>query len=163
MSQKLVPIVGVTDDTTGLITAIKPDQSAGVNTPIGTTSSSSIVTALQNPSSPSDLPTIQGLVSGAALGLVATRCACMGAFIGSNKQTMSRSAHIATEAISSLQIVLGNWSVQVNSGERTIEVLRITRVTFNDFHIISPALAFNFLRIAHQDTHSLAIAMQIAH
>lgn len=53
-----------------------------------------------------------------AVGLVATRCASMSAFASSNKQTMSRSAHIATEDIRSLQVVYANWYCAVNNGEQ---------------------------------------------
>ena len=59
----------------------------------------------------------QAMVSEYGIGLVATRCSVMANFAESNKQTMSRSAHTATEAIESLQLVYANWYAQLNIGD----------------------------------------------
>lgn len=68
MSQKLVPIVGVTDDTTGQLVGVKPDQSAGDITVLGQMSADAIADTLEDAkvSDPASLTRIQGLVSGAA-------------------------------------------------------------------------------------------------
>lgn len=67
MSQKLVPIVGVTDDTTGQLVGVKPDQSSGDITVLGQMSADAIADTLEDAkvSDPASLTRIQGLVSGA--------------------------------------------------------------------------------------------------
>lgn len=66
MSQKLVPIVGVTDDVSGQLVGVKPDQSSGDITVLGQMSADAIADTLEDAkvSDPSALTRIQGLVSG---------------------------------------------------------------------------------------------------